>query len=64
MIPNLKPEMFRWKSAALVGRWFESREDAEQEALAKGMAQRTGDGKLRFLYGAEIEKADTSSNRR
>jgi hypothetical protein len=56
MISGGSAGRFRWQSAALAGRWHDRVEDAEREALEKGMAE-AREGKIHFLYGTRIEEA-------
>ena len=48
--------MFRWTNGGLCGRWQNSRDEAIEEAIGKGVASRRGNS-LTMHFGTRIEES-------
>ena len=47
---------YRYRNKVLVGKWFENRQDAINDALRAGQARRTEDGQIDWIDHGSLEE--------
>ena len=47
---------YRYRNLVLVGRWFEDREAAINDAIRAGQVRRTADGELKWVDHGQLEE--------